>query len=292
MLWCIAAYVLLFIVAVGTYAVIRKILRKERPPMQFKLLREPGETLRKRLNAADENDLVVLLIVALTPLLLSTGFVTICVKISPQKAQLAVLIAAGVLFLGALPLSGIYAVRRLHRYANDWLGYMGERAVSEALIPLYAEGYRVFHDVPAAGAKKTFNLDHVVIGPSGVWLIETKTRRKRRGRAGYKEHEVAFDGAQLIWPWGEERQAVIQVQCEARWLAEWINRATGIAVVVNPILALPGWFVHEKSVNVVRALNHKNLSSAITGRRKIAISNADADLIARLLDETCRDVAV
>lgn len=290
MLWCIAAYVLLFTVVVGTYAVIRKILRKERPPMQFKLLREPGETLRKRLNAADENDLVVLLIVALIPLLLSTGFVTICVKIFPQKAQLAVLIVAGILFLGTLPLSGIYAVHRLRRYANDWLGYMGERAVSEALTPLYAQGFRVFHDVPAEGAMKNFNLDHVVVGPTGVWLIETKTRRKRRARAGYKEHEVAFDGAQLIWPWGEERQAVTQVQCQARWLTEWIQRAAGIAVVVNPILALPGWFVHEKSVNVVRVLNHKNLPSAIIGRRKTVISNADADLIAILLGERCRDV--
>mgnify|MGYP000447730379 CR=1 FL=1 len=45
--------------------------------------------------------------------------------------------------------------------------------VAEALAPLTVDGCRIFHDVPAAA----FNLDHVIVGPTGVFALETKTRR-------------------------------------------------------------------------------------------------------------------
>ena len=38
-------------------------------------------------------------------------------------------------------------------------------------VPL---GYRVFDDVPGEGSGGKFNIDHVLIGPGGVFSIETK----------------------------------------------------------------------------------------------------------------------
>lgn len=46
------------------------------------------------------------------------------------------------------------------------------RAVVEFLYGLREQGYKVLHDIPA----DEFNLDHVVVAPYGVYLIETKTK--------------------------------------------------------------------------------------------------------------------
>ena len=148
----------------------------------------------------------------------------------------------------------------------------------------------MFHDVPAQGAKKPFNLDHVVVGPTGVWLIETKTRRKGRTRPGFKDHEVVFDGTQLVWPWGEDRHGLEQARNESRWLKDWIQTRTGLALDVRAALALPGWMVKERRLGDVRVLNPINLPKAIEGRRERVLSDEQIDQIARQLDLVCRDV--
>ena len=50
------------------------------------------------------------------------------------------------------------------------LGIKGERVVGQLLETLRVHGYRVFHDIEEEG----YNIDHTVIGPGGVFVIETK----------------------------------------------------------------------------------------------------------------------
>lgn len=50
-------------------------------------------------------------------------------------------------------------------------GAEGERLVAEALAPLSAAGYILLHD-RASGPRA--NIDHLVIGPSGVWVLNAK----------------------------------------------------------------------------------------------------------------------
>lgn len=54
------------------------------------------------------------------------------------------------------------------------LGRDEERTVGQLLEELRESGYRVFHDIPGPD----FNVDHVVVGPAGIFTIETKTRSK------------------------------------------------------------------------------------------------------------------
>jgi nuclease-like protein len=54
------------------------------------------------------------------------------------------------------------------------LGRDGERCVGQFLERLREGGGQVFHDIPGEG----FNLDHVVISPHGLFVIETKTVSK------------------------------------------------------------------------------------------------------------------
>ena len=178
----------------------------------------------------------------------------------------------------------------MQRWRSDFLGYLGERFVGEQLEPLLAQGYSVYHDVPAQGTKKPFNLDHVVIGATGVALVETKTRRKRRARPGYKEHVVFYDGHQLIWPWGEDSFGPQQAVAEATWLERWIAERTGLKVAVQPILALPGWWVEPPAPGPVVVANAKNLPSAVRGSGRVVLTPEEVDLISRHLDTLCRTV--
>jgi len=50
---------------------------------------------------------------------------------------------------------------------------------------LMADGYRVYHDVPAEEKGAKVNIDHVVVGPTGLFAIE-RNRRKGRARLGSK----------------------------------------------------------------------------------------------------------
>lgn len=57
----------------------------------------------------------------------------------------------------------------------NWVrGAQAERAVGETLNELRANGWVVMHDIAQAGEG---NIDHIVSGPTGVYLVETKERR-------------------------------------------------------------------------------------------------------------------
>jgi hypothetical protein len=53
------------------------------------------------------------------------------------------------------------------------VGAEGERSTAAHLEPLRDEGFVVLHDRKVAGSGG--NLDHLAIGPSGLWAIETKS---------------------------------------------------------------------------------------------------------------------
>jgi hypothetical protein len=75
--------------------------------------------------------------------------------------------------IGAVVLVGRLANSRADAALNWTKGARSEEAVGELLEPLVDEGYVVVHDVeqPREG-----NVDHVVCGPTGAFLVETKHR--------------------------------------------------------------------------------------------------------------------
>lgn len=57
-------------------------------------------------------------------------------------------------------------------YSNWVQGAEGEEVVGKALEELRAEGWCVIHDVSFGRG----NIDHIVVGPGGIFTIETKSR--------------------------------------------------------------------------------------------------------------------
>lgn len=85
----------------------------------------------------------------------------------------------------ALAVAGADLARaRVRGSAAAWRkGARGERATARMLAPLAREGYAILHDraVPSSQA----NIDHLVIGPTGVWVIDTKRWDRRTRIHGY-----------------------------------------------------------------------------------------------------------
>ena len=286
----LGSYIILFsIVCLGLWG-WRIKRRGERPPVEFKLLRGPGESLRRRMARSDEELIFVIGGAALAPIVAGLGMLQLLVWLTPRLSLTYGLFVMAGPTLVVLFFAGRYIMRRFSRYRDDRLGYLGERAVGEAIEPLVSAGYRVFHDVPAVSGKFVFNVDHVAVGPNGVFAIETKTRRKGRARSGCEIHKVTYDGRQLIWPWGEEIQALKNAEDRAWWLNDWLNKMAGLNVVAQPVLVLPGWYVVPQGIGPVVVVNHKQLAGVISQGGKKVLSVAQIDLIARQLDTLCRDV--
>jgi len=173
--------------------------------------------------------------------------------------------------------------RKIH---SNRLGLLGEQSVAEQLQTLLAEGYRVFHDIPGDGK---WNIDHAAVGPAGVFAIETKSRTKRPGKAGERDHEAEFDGKAIRFPSGYDAEAPEQARRNAKWLANMLSKSTGERVTVQPIVALPGWWVTLKANSDVKVLSGKQVPGFIAAEPP-KLSAKVIQQIAYQLEQRCRDV--
>ncbi|HKP04997.1 MAG TPA: nuclease-related domain-containing protein [Chthoniobacterales bacterium] len=194
--------------------------RKKRHPFTQKILRPPGESLRIKLVELDErlNDrLIQLFLSAYSPLIMA-GLVAL------QGVHTGIGVWITIAAIAAI--ASIWSAYRLWKVLNlrprIRLGFEGERHVGEALNQLMLVGYRVFHDFLITDKPRSIrNIDHIVIGPNGVFAVETKTRRKMKGEKGATV--TLLDNA-LQYPWGIDQRDLAQAQEEAAWLAEWLSK--------------------------------------------------------------------
>jgi hypothetical protein len=144
------------------------------------------------------------------------------------------------------------------------LGRTGERAVGQYLEEhLRPIGCNVLHDIPGDG----FNIDHVVIGPTGVYSIETKTHSKpAKGQAN-----VQYDGKTVtVNGFKPDRDPLVQAKAGARSLAELIERSSGLKIFVRPVVLYAGWYIDKQPEGAeVWVLNEKALPAFISNAKKI-----------------------
>ena len=282
-------YLIAFMLITGGIFLWSIARKKDRPPEKFKLLRGPGETQRRRVQRTDENLFFYIFGAAFVPLAIASLALLRATRLPKRLVPVGAAVAT-VVFLVSAVCAVIVLLRFFNRRRNDLLGHLGERAVAEHLEALRGDGYCIFHDVPCEGRKKNFNIDHVVVGKTGVAAIEVKTRRKKKGRPGFEEHVVTYDGQRLVWPWGEDTCGFDQVVAQADWLREFILKRTGLTIHPKPILAFPGWFVKEQAMGSFRVANHKVVPSIVKQWNPQPLIPEQVDLISRQLDERCRDV--
>ncbi len=286
-----SSYFALF--ALSAFAILWWDRRKRGTRVPFsrdlRLLRMAGETQLKDVAKFDEDFLFVWLLAALVPCLVAVILFEVLGHLKDWW-RWSVLGLTLAVFAVAFGLAVRWFVRRLRERSDCYLGFFGERVVAEFLEPAKALGWRVFHDVPCESGRERFNIDHVAVGPGGVFAIETKTRRKGPAREGRDDYKVFYDGEKLDWPWGDEQDGLGLAIGHAQWLQNWLTKTTGAAVGVVPVLALPGWYVESPARAVVRVVNPSWLPDLLTAGVETVLSTRQIDLYSRQLEQRCRDV--
>ena len=97
-------------------------------------------------------------------------------------------IIGGVAILLAVALLKVIGESKLDLAVRFRLGWAAEKSVGDELNLLRSDGFVVMHDIPQAGEG---NIDHIVSGPTGIYLIETKARSYREEALGKARRQAA-----------------------------------------------------------------------------------------------------
>jgi len=165
------------------------------------------------------------------------------------------------------------------------LKYEGEIAVGRELDRLVPAGNHVYHDFPADDSK----IDHVVVGRSGIFAVETGTRSKPASRKRMEDATVEYDGKMLMFPDGDDYKTIARAERQACWISEWIAGTVGEQVAARAIVALPGWFVKRTSPDGISVVNPKQFASLFKYIKPRFLTDETVTRIAVQIEQKCRD---
>jgi hypothetical protein len=253
------------------------------PPFSERLLRSPGHGLSEKIEDVNDDINTYLAMAGSIPLLFYCFHLLILGSNNGKVSDLQIWIVGG-----AFSIFIIYKLLTLIRQRRDLrTGLMGELAAGEELNRLMLDGYHVYHDFPA---DHRFNIDHILVGPPGVFAVETKARSKPGTRGGKTEYEVIYEGERLKFPSWVTRAPLDQAKNQADWLRKWLKGAVGEEVNVHPILTIPGWYINRKSRPEVPVLNPKEIRAHLKGKKDRVLSEVVITRICHQLEQKCRDV--
>ena len=232
-------------------------MNEKRSPLKHKPLRVPGQFLDEQIQLREDKMVKYVVFLSSSIALAFAEWWRWINSVPPQPVLYTV---AAVIVVGYC----LYRLRRTWKQIKALeLGRDGERIVGEILDDLREKGYRIFHDITANG----FNLDHVILSPHGIFVIETKTYSKPSGgKISIDKGKVRIAGKVA------ERDPITQVLALGDWLSDTLRESTGKVYPVKPVVVFPGWFVEPMSREIkkkVWVLNPKALPSFISNEPRV-----------------------
>jgi hypothetical protein len=264
-----------------TYLWLRKLGEIDQPmksPIKDKPLRNPGESLDGQIQdiVFDKAGPYIF-----TGVFVWTFALVEWVRWFFESPPAPVFYTIGALLVSAFAAFKVRQARKkLHSLKQ---GRDGEKTVGQYLERLRETGAQVLHDLPG----DDFNLDHVVIAASGVYVIETKTYSKpNKGEAKilFKGNALSINGQQ------DTDKPLIQVRAASNWLRNIIEETTGRKVGIRPVVVFPGWYVEptfEAKGSDVWVLNPKALPAFIKNSQE-QLSNEEVRMISYHLSRFVR----
>ena len=244
----------------------------KKSPLTAAPLRTPGQSIQDEINDFIDDKVLFPYLAAMIFCILAMYEWFAVWRDLPRQPMIMTI--AAIVMIG---FATVRIIRGRKTLAHLKQGRDGERAVGQFLEDLRRKGFYIFHDLIG----KDFNLDHVIVGPKGVFTIETKTISKpKRGNA-----VVRYDGEQLtINGCIPDRNPVVQAKAQAHWLKELLAEGN-VSASIRPVVVYPGWYVESDSVAAkapVWVLNPKALPTYIANLPD-RLSNSEIGLVKKML---------
>ena len=290
LLWSDAAVAGMFMGPIGVggiawYWGYKAQRRGARNPISRNLLRSPGQS---RLEKIDDLrwDVAAYMGIGMlpAPIMLAVYLEAWASEGGPPSWTLTLVCGVVFLLLQAWAVGKLFGALSVLRRMR--LSHQAEVAVGQELNELARLGYRVFHDLHFDGEQR--HVDHIVVGPGGVFVIETKGRA-HGAPSGWM---ARYDGDSLEFPGWEERKPLLEALAHAQRVQTWLSLVTGEAVRAQGVVVLPGWVVQRSAGGGVAVLGGGEIRSYFAGVEPDP--RMDEKLVQRVayeLDLRCRDLA-
>ena len=147
-----------------------------------------------------------------------------------------------------------------------------ELTVGREINLLLRDGFYVFHDVPEGSG----NVDHVVVGLSGVFAVESVGRPVPDLGRGFIDAKVIYDGENLFFPPKNvrESEAVKQSRRQAIAMERWLGDALGWSVQVDrPWLCRAGLWKESGPTIWFCSMGRSIITPGFSGDRRCLLRN-------------------
>ncbi len=161
-----------------------------------------------------------------------------------------------------------------------WLGLNCKTSIRHYLDGLSLRGYRIYDDFPAQES----TIDHIAVGPHGVFSIETGRPVVPPGEKGLSNITMIHDdGRTMPSRMSIEAASIDQARRRAGWLSGWLSGRLGQTVDVYPMIVLSGRLHNRNRRGDVILVNKKDYESLVAERTN-ELSDAAIERIDRQLE--------
>ncbi len=239
----------------------------KRSPLKMRPLRLPGQSLQDKINSLVDKALEYVVLMALAIMVAIMEWCRWFFKSPPQPIIFT--------FLAVVACSyGIWKVLPICRALKPLKqGRDGERYIGQCLERLRESGYRVLHDIVGDG----FNIDHVLIGPTGLYTIETKTISKpAKGSC-----KIAYDGETVsLNGFPPDPDPIVQAKAQADWVKrKFLKEVIPRDLLVRPVVLYPGWFVKPQPKGCEVWVLHPDALPGFLKNEKASLDKRDIQAI-------------
>ena len=275
----LAAYILIFLLIRSRYG-----LKNLHSPLDEIVFRSPGQSLIKKIDDLNQDIGLNMALCISVPLVLYASFISLLYFYQDVSDTLIVSLLGGIGTAATIKYL-LKTLKLLKKRQLIQIKYESAAVVGQELNRFMLEGYHVYHEIPA----ERFNIDHLVVGRSGIFAVKTGARPNYKPRNDLQAATVEYNGKMLSFPDGDDYKIINQAERQALWLSEWIGNVTGEPVAARAIVALPGWFVKRTSADGISVVNREQFSSLF---KHIKPRTLPDDMISRIvhqLEQRCHD---
>ena len=217
------------------------------------------------------------------PLMLFGGYAALILwkPLYHDPAAVAVLAVGG---FGAMVIQFMRLLRTSRCFSLAGLAAGNLRFTEQALMPLYQQGYLLFHHVTVTGEV----IDHLVVGAKGIFVIEVFTPRVLTGRDKAKGSTATYDGRAIVYDDQTDYETISQAQRKAERISEWLSGFLSEPVAARAIIAMPGWTIKRTSPEGISVVNPGQFGSLFAHVQARPLEALDIQIIADRLQEALR----